>query len=238
MASIAVAAERNVRHQAATSPARLALAALATATFMFLTLYYPDRDDPDGAVVGALFALVAVPLGLAAVAHIRRLPRRSATGHAKIAGLALLAGVALGIGNLLANYGIASIDVAIRERMVEQWSRYSFWSMVVAGPLVEEIAFRVVLLGGVAWLMARFMDDDRRVFWTALVASALVFGVMHIIYAGRVPEDVLHAVGVVLKTSAAGLLLGWVYWRWGLPYATLCHMVANAAHLALMPLLF
>jgi membrane protease YdiL (CAAX protease family) len=217
---------------------RLLLAALATATLMFIALYYPDRVDRDGAVVGAVVTLVAVPLGLAAVARLRHLPRRSIAGHARVAGLALLVGVALGVGNLLANYGIASIDSTIRDRMVAQWRHFSPWSMIVSGPLIEEVAFRIVLLGGVAWLMARLMSDDRRIFRVALIVSALVFGLMHILYGGRVPEEVLHAVGVVLKTSTAGALLGWIYWRWGFPHAIVCHMVANATHLVLMPLLF
>jgi hypothetical protein len=37
----------------------------------------------------------------------------------------------------------------------------------------------------------------------------------------------------VTKYTLAGLPLGWIFWRWGLPYAILCHIAANAAHLDL-----
>ncbi|MGH9794241.1 MAG: CPBP family glutamic-type intramembrane protease [Candidatus Acidiferrales bacterium] len=43
---------------------------------------------------------------------------------------------------------------------------------------------------------------------------------------------------VVVKSTAAGLLLGWVFWRWGLPYSIMCHFTANATHLMLAPALF
>ena len=47
-----------------------------------------------------------------------------------------------------------------------------------------------------------------------------------------------HATGVVLKDSAAGVLLGWVFWRLGLPYAIVCHGAANAVHRFTWPMLF
>jgi hypothetical protein len=37
----------------------------------------------------------------------------------------------------------------------------------------------------------------------------------------------------VAEARSAGLPLGWIFWRRGLPYAILCHIAANAAHLAL-----
>jgi membrane protease YdiL (CAAX protease family) len=43
---------------------------------------------------------------------------------------------------------------------------------------------------------------------------------------------------VVLKAGAAGLLLGWVFWRWGLPYSIACHGATNAIHLLVMPVFF
>jgi membrane protease YdiL (CAAX protease family) len=45
-------------------------------------------------------------------------------------------------------------------------------------------------------------------------------------------------VGVALKNSAAGIVLGWVFWPKGLPYSIACHSMANAGHLLAAPLLF
>ncbi len=64
-------------------------------------------------------------------------------------------------------------------------------------------------------------QGSRTVFLTALIVSACLFAVPHLL--GRsLPTDsalALYASGVVVKSGAAGLVLGWIFWRWGLPYA-------------------
>lgn len=78
------------------------------------------------------------------------------------------------------------------------------------------------------------------VFWTALAVSALVFGVMHVLRPE--PESLelawVYRSGVTLKSSVGGLLLGWIYWRWGLGYSILCHGTINGVHSLLEPLVF
>ena len=96
--------------------------------------------------------------------------------------------------------------------------------------------YRLVLLTGIAWLVARFTDIQRIIFAVALGVSAVLFGGAHFFYGGV--DDPLYAVGMAIKTSAAGALLGWVFWRWGLPYSSICHCAANGIHLLLMPALF
>ena len=203
-------------------------------------VYFPDREDGSGAILGGISALVAVAVGLAAVARSRPLPKRSASDHARIASFSIGLGIALGVANLSANYGMAMLDSAIYDGMVERWTQFSAWSMVVREPTIEEIAFRLVLMGGVAWLVSRFTEDRRTIFWVALSLSALLFGIAHILYPmpGRGIVGFLYSTGVVVKSGAAGLLLGWVFWRWGLPYCIACHSTANAVHLVLAPLLF
>ena len=214
------------------------IAAGVTAVTVFLTHYFPDRNDGSGAVAGGVFAFGAVALGLAAVARVRPLPARSRAERLRLMGLTLALGVALGLGNLLANYGIASLDIAIYHQMIEQWSRFSVWSALIAGPLVEELAFRLVLMGGIAWLVSRFTDDRRMIYLVALAVSSLIFGVAHVLPSTRPTTGILHATGVALKSSAAGLVLGWIFWRKGLPYAITCHCTANAVHFVVAPILF
>ena len=48
----------------------------------------------------------------------------------------------------------------------------------------------------------------------------------------------LYTSGVVVKSGVAGLVLGWLFWRWGLPYAIVCHFVANGLHKVLEPMAF
>ena len=150
-------------------------------------------------------------------------------------GLSLIIGSALGLANLIANYSVASLDSRIYVRMSEMYARSSAWSGVIANPLLEEIGFRLFLMGGIAWLLSRSTDDRRTVFLVALVVSALVFAPLHLL---RPPAGLLDATVVVLKAGAAGLSLGWVFWRWGLPYSIACHGATNAIHLLVMPVFF
>lgn len=214
----------------------LVIAGAAAAVLVFLLLYFPDADDGSGALLGALSALIAVPLGLAAVAKHRSLPKRSIPDHSRLVALTLGLGIGLGAANLAANYGMAMFDSAIHEQMITRWAKFSPWSIVITGPILEEIAFRLVLLSALAWIVARFTDNQRTIFYIALGISSLVFGIAHIDYGGV--NSPRYAVGMAVKSTVAGLLLGWVFWRRGLPYSIVCHCTANATHLMLMPLLF
>ena len=201
----------------------------------FLALYFPNRDDTGGAIVGAALAFCASAIRFAAVARVRPLPRRPLRKRARFMGLSLMIGMALGLVNLIANYSVASLDSRIYVRMSEMYARSSAWTGVFANPLLEEIGFRLFLMGGIAWLLSRSTDDRRTVFLVALAVSALVFGPLHLL---RPPAGLLDATVVVLKAGAAGLVLGSVFWRWGLPYSIVCHGTTNAIHLLAVPLFF
>jgi len=212
------------------------LVAAAIAAAVFALSYFPDREDASGALVGGLAAFVGVAIALGPAMTYRALPKRSAAERLRLVPVSLGLGIGLGVANLLTNYGLAMSKSAIYTQMVTRWARFSPWSVVVAGPIIEEIAYRLVLLGALAWIVARFTDDRRTIAYVALGLSSLLFGLAHIFYGGV--DDPVYIVGMAAKSSAAGLLLGWVFWRWGLPYSIVCHSAANGIHLLLMPLLF
>jgi membrane protease YdiL (CAAX protease family) len=212
------------------------IAGAAAAVAVSLLLYFPDRDDGSGAIVGGLCALVAVPFALAALAKCRALPARSIAEHVRLVPVTLALGIGLGLANLTVNYGMAAADPVIREQMITRWARFSPWSIVVSGPIMEEIAYRLVLLSSLAWIVALFTDNRRTGFYVALGVSSSIFGVAHIFYGGV--DHPAYAVGMTVKSAAAGLLLGWVFWRRGLPHSIACHSAANGIHLLLMPFVF
>jgi membrane protease YdiL (CAAX protease family) len=219
-------------------PTRLTklLVAAATAAGVSLLLYFPDRDDGSGAILGGLATLIGVSFAQAPLAKHRPLPRRSSMEHSRLTLQTLGIGAGLGIANLLVNYGMAVSKPAIYEQMVSRWARFSPGSIVISGPIIEEIAYRLVLLSGLAWIAARFTDNRRTITLVALGVSSSVFGVAHIFYGGV--DDPIYVMGMAVKSRAGGLLLGWVFWRRGLPYSIACHAAANATHLLLMPVLF
>lgn len=209
--------------------------AATVAAAVSLALYFPERTDRSGALLAGALTFGGVALGLAAVARVRPLPRRSGADRLRGLGLSLAAGGVLGVLNLMANYGLASLDPAVHERMVAQWTALTSWSVMVSAPMVEEIGFRLFLMGGTAWLVSQVTQNRRVAFVAALGVSACVFGLAHLM---RPPSGVVHAAGVVLKNSAAGVLLGWIFWRLGLPYSIVCHGTANAVHRFVWPVLF
>lgn len=215
-------------------------AAAVLGALAFLLLYFPEQGDGSGATLGAIGVLLASALGLAAVARTRRLPTRDVRDHARLAGLSIGIGAIVGLANLASNYALAGLDPAVREWMLERWAGYSSWSIVLADPLMEEIAFRLFFLGSLAWLVSQWDRYRHAAFPIALGASALVFGLLHIVdpvpFAGA--PALLHPIGVVVKSTAAGMVFGWVFWRWGLPYAFAAHAVANAVHLLVAPMVF
>lgn len=222
------------------SPPRSWRSAFLTASAIALALivlhYFPDQDDGSGALFGGLSVLLPVALALRVAPKVRPLPPRTASTRARLAALALLVGLALGLANLGVNKGMAMLDPAIHEQMVTRWAATSSWSIVIAGPIMEEILFRLILLTALAWVAGRFTDDRRTAFYVAVGVSAVAFGVVHIFYGGV--DSPTYAGGMAVKTSAAGVLLGWVFWRWGTPYSAVAHCAANGIHLLLIPLLF
>jgi membrane protease YdiL (CAAX protease family) len=95
-------------------------------------------------------------------------------------------------------------------------------------------------MSAIAWVVSRFTDRAGLVFAIALVGSAFVFALLHL--ARPLPADSMLANSyralLLVKYTMAGLPLGWIFWRWGLPHSIVCHAAANAAHIAFQGLVF
>ena len=212
------------------------LAAAVLGIAVGLLVYFPDREDGSGSVLAGLSVFAVASIGLAAVRRVRPLPQRTSTEHIRLLVAALGVGVAVGLANLGANFTMASLDPSIREQMVTRWAEFSTWSVVFAEPIIEEIAYRLVLVSGLAWLISYRTPDRRKIEWLAVTIAAVLFGVAHVFYGGV--DSTAYAIGMAVKSSAAALAFGLVFWHWGLPHSMLAHCTANGVHLLLMPTLF
>ena len=213
------------------------MAAIAAAWFAFMAgavVGGAVRDFASFAIAAASGAMLVV-VGFAAASHSRTLVRSDPANRPRLALLALAIGAALGLANLAANWAIAAIDPAIRALLTARVATLGAVDAVIAAPLTEEVAVRLFLMSVMAWLVSRFTKRGEVAFAIALVGSALVFALLHLdraLPADPVLADYYRA-ALVLKYTLAGVPLGWIFWRWGLPYAMLCHMAVNAVHLAL-----
>jgi membrane protease YdiL (CAAX protease family) len=89
----------------------------------------------------------------------------------------------------------------------------------------EELVFRVLGLGGFAWLLKRIPKLSSRsmlVFWLANLLQAAAWGFMHSTY----PQQPPYARG--LELTFAGMLFGWVFQAFGLLPCLVGHYLIDA----------
>ena len=192
-------------------------------------------DSPTSFGVAGAVGAVIVVLGFAAASRCRMLPQRSNQHGIRLVFLSLAVGAGVGLVNLTANGGITVADPALRAQLVERMMAMQPWEVLVAGPIAEEVVFRLFVMSGMAWVVYRVTKRAGRAFVIALIGSAAIFAFPHLerpLPADPMLEDYYRA-ALMTKYTLLGVPLGWVFWRWGLPYAILCHSAANLTHMAL-----
>jgi Type II CAAX prenyl endopeptidase Rce1-like len=210
----------------------LALTA-AWLAFMVGLLAGGDVKEPASFALAAASGAALVFLGFAAASRCRTLSPKSTVQRTRLVLLSLAAGTGLGLANLSANWAIAKTDPTLRALLIERFARVEPLNGLVASPLVEEVAVRLFFMSVMAWVVFRVTKRPTLAFAIALAGSALFFAVLHL--ARPLPVDPVLAnyyrAALVMKYALAGVALGWIFWRWGLPYSILCHVAANGAHL-------
>lgn len=110
---------------------------------------------------------------------------------------------------------------------------------VTAAPLREELGFRVLLVGLPAFLMlgqehswrnflktlwnpARHLNPvNMKSVYILITITAVLFGLAHIFFGGG------WSYGKVPQAAIGGWILGWLYYRYGLPAAVMLHWSTN-----------
>lgn len=183
---------------------------------------------------GAVGAVIVV-LGFAAASRCRELPSRSIEHGIRFVFLSLAVGAGVGLVNLAANWGITEADPALRAHLVERMRAVQPREALITAPITEEVVFRLFVMSLMAWVAYRVTKRAGRAFVFALIGSAAIFAFPHL--DRPLPADPMLAdhyrAALMTKYTLLGVPLGWIFWRWGLPYAILCHSAANATHMAL-----
>ncbi|MGD8405678.1 MAG: ATP-binding cassette domain-containing protein [Anaerolineales bacterium] len=120
---------------------------------------------------------------------------------------------------------------------------YGFLAAFSAG-ITEETIFRLFGLSLLAWLGGLlFQDSDGHpklvVLWTANILFALVFGAAHLRSAEAMgwPINTLIVTRTLAVNSVAGLVLGWLFWNFGLETAMLAHFFGDVVLYTLLPII-
>jgi membrane protease YdiL (CAAX protease family) len=192
-----------------------------------------EIQDAASFAVATVVGVVIAIAGLSASSVCRQLPVRTFTDHGRLLAFSLGAGAALGLINLAANWLIAAMHPAFREVLSQRMATADPIIGLVASPLVEEILFRLFLLSGTTWIVSRLTARRDLAFAVGLLVSSVMFSLVHL--DRQMPPDATLAnyyrLTLVLKYTVMALPFGWIFWRWGLPYAIAAHVAGNAAHL-------
>jgi hypothetical protein len=111
-----------------------------------------------------------------------------------------------------------------------------------AAPLNEEIFFRVILIGLPMFLIfiplgrGKFLSTMNHPYpniqefrgknttigiFIILVLNSFVFGLSHVIFGGG------YEIGKISQAALGGLIIGWIYYRYGLASAITFHWISN-----------
>jgi len=198
-----------------------------------------EVDDFASVAIGAAIGAALVVVGFAAASRTRVLSE-AGSNRARLVALSVAAGVALGVANLGANWLIASSHPSLRELLVRRFATLPPIVGIVAAPLTEEVSVRLFLMSAIAWIVSRATGNRTAIFAIALIASSVVFASLHLgrPFPGDQSVATFYRASLMTKYTLAGLPMGWLFWRWGLPYAIVCHAMVNATHIVLERFVF
>jgi hypothetical protein len=144
----------------------------------------------------------------------------------------LAAGVGLSCGALSSVFDKLVLLPRQPEALRALSSQGEAWRGILAsfyGGIVEETLVRLFLMTALVWLLAKVVPRrPPAIFVVAVVVSAVMFAVGHLPAAAKiVPLDAVVVGRILLLNSVSGVVFGFVYWRWGLEHAILCHFCGD-----------
>jgi membrane protease YdiL (CAAX protease family) len=98
---------------------------------------------------------------------------------------------------------------------------------IISSTILEEVLFRAIIFVGLLVLIRWGSGPNRSqasTFWFANVLQALIFGAAHVAIGAGIPYGSAWYIRLFLSPQTwGGLLLGWIYWKYGLESAIVCH---------------
>ncbi len=114
--------------------------------------------------------------------------------------------------------------------------RTSLWKRMLAclyGGFDEEVLTRLFLVSGFAWLLGLVWKSPagtpaNGAFWLAILLAALLFGAGHLPATSAVTKLTPMIVArALLLNGIPGLVLGYLYWQYGLETAMIAHFILD-----------
>jgi len=210
--------------------ATLAVGGTWLAFIAALCLALPQPPNLIYVLICAIGGLILIVIGFGAVSRYRSISAHPFSQRFKLAALALLSGALLGAVLLAVLSFLVRLEPALRARFAGRLAEplWRPWALAFESSILEEVTFRLFAMSLLVWLAARLLRRPQAPFVVGLVGSSLLFGLAHLpAWAAASHAGSLLFALVILLNGLGGLLFGWVYWRWGLPYAILSHFAGD-----------
>lgn len=103
-------------------------------------------------------------------------------------------------------------------------------STILQGGYAEEVMIRFGAMTFIVWILSLiFRKNYAWIYWVGIVGAAVLFGVGHLGALFSMVETVstLLIIRTIFINAALGILFGYLYWKKGLEYAIIAHIVAD-----------
>lgn len=183
-------------------------------------------------LAGATFfgLLAAGRLGLGLPVLQAALQGQPLTG---LIGVRLLVAVIAGVGGTL---GLILLErfvflPRVSKALTGSDTRISLWKRFLAGfygGIAEEILLRLFMMSGLAWLISLVWKDATAALWLANVLAAVLFGLGHLPATRAItPLTPMVVIRALALNGLLGIVLGYLYMRYGLETAMFAHFTAD-----------
>jgi hypothetical protein len=203
---------------------------LALAAALYLALPRPVSFGLY--LAGCAIGLALCTVGFLATERARgALPERTTSRRLRLGLGSLALGAGLGAVLLGLLWLLARHEPGLRARFTGRLDEPAWrpWALAFESSILEEVLFRLFALTVIAWLVGRFaVPGSRWPFGVGLAVSTILFGLIHLpAWAAATSAGWFLATVVMLLNGIGAVAMGWLFWRWGLPYAVLCHFAGD-----------
>jgi hypothetical protein len=158
-----------------------------------------------------------------------------------VLGLIILVSVGSMILVLLSSIVITAFAMVFQNNVLDAFANLeestypSTWKWLLAAfyaGISEELVFRLGLMTILVRLGSLIHRDEAGrpsdlVMWVSIIVAGITFGFPHLWGVLPVPDFWILRFRVVFQNSLIGILLGWLYWRFGLESAILTHILVD-----------
>ena len=195
-----------------------------------LGLAMPQPPNPLHLAIGSVAGAVLVFIGFLAASRCRRIPEHPVRIRVRLVLLSAAAGGVLGLVLVAALVFLAHHEPALHARFANRLSEPAWRPLALAfeSSVLEEVVFRLFTMSAIAWLAGRLIRSPGVTLLTSVFLSAILFGLAHLpAWLAAAPPTAPLIAAVIFLNGIGGGVFGWVFWRWGLPYAIICHFVGD-----------